>query len=353
MNTTTAPAPAAARKTVLPLRRGPIARPQKAVLYGPEGVGKTTLASQLPNPVFLDTEGGTHHLDVVRFDGIHSWDSITGAVAALAAGGHEFKTLVLDTVDWAEKRLAEHLCAKANKDSIEDFGYGKGYVLLAEEFAKFLASLDALLARGMHVVFLAHSTVRKFESPDQAGSYDRYELKLSKQVAPLVREWADAILFVNFITRLAEKDNGKMRGVGGKERALFTTHTAAYDAKNRHGLPEKLPFEAAALAPVFGATVPASGDVPRAEQVEVKPVASSPGEDVEKVVPENQREETLSFLIARGQLKQGQGFGDLDPAYAGRILSEPTRFLEAVRAWADDQIPGLPVQPAEEAAVAR
>lgn len=353
MNTTTAPAPAAARKTALPLRRGPIVRPQKAVLYGPEGVGKTTLASQLPDPVFLDTEGGTHHLDVVRFDGIHSWDSITNAVAALAAGGHEFKTLVLDTVDWAEKRLAEHLCAKANKESIEDFGYGKGYVLLAEEFAKFLASLDALLAQGMHVVFLAHSTVRKFESPDQAGSYDRYELKLSKQVAPLVREWADAILFVNFITRLAEKDNGKMRGVGGKERALFTTHTAAYDAKNRHGLPDKLPFEAAALAPVFGAAVPVSGDVPRAEQTDVKPDAPSPGEEIETLVPEDQREETLAFLIARGQLKQGQGFAELDPAYARRVLAEPTRFLEAVRAWADDQIPGLPIQPAEEAAVAR
>lgn len=229
----------------------------------------------------------------------------------------------------------------------------KGYVLLAEEFAKFLASLDALLVRGMHVVFLAHSTVRKFESPDQAGSYDRYELKLSKQVAPLVREWADAILFVNFITRLAEKDNGKMRGVGGKERVLFATHTAAYDAKNRHGLSDKLPFEAAALAPVFGAAVPASDGVPRAEQMEIKPVAASSGEGVESLVPEDQREETLAFLIARGQLKQGQGFAELDPAYARRVLAEPTRFLEAVRAWADDQIPGLPVQPAEEAAVAR
>jgi hypothetical protein len=356
MNTTTPPAPAAVRQPVLPLRRGPIVRPQKAVLYGPEGVGKTTLASQLPDPVFLDTEGGTHHLDVVRFEGTDSWEAITAAIAALAAGGHDFKTLVLDTVDWAEKRLAEHLCAKASKESIEDFGYGKGYVLLAEEFAKFLSSLDRLLARGMHVVFLAHSTVRKFESPDQAGSYDRYELKLSKQVAPLVREWADTILFVNFITRLAEKDNGKMRGVGGKERALFTTHTAAYDAKNRHGLPDKLPFEAAALAPVFGVAVPES--TAKTASVEHAVVESSgrvqsPEGEIEALVPDDQHEETLAFLIARGQLKQGQGFADLDPAYARRVLAEPARFLEAVRAWADDQIPGLAVQPAEEAAAAR
>jgi hypothetical protein len=359
MNNTTTPAPAAARKTPLPLRRGPIVRPQKAVLYGPEGVGKTTLASQLPDPVFLDIESGTHHLDVVRFEGIHSWDSITGAVAALAAGGHEFKTLVLDTVDWAEKRLAEHLCAKANKDSIEDFGYGKGYVLLAEEFAKFLASLDVLLARGMHVVFLAHSTVKKFESPDQAGSYDRYELKLTKQVAPLVREWADAILFVNFITRLAEKDNGRMRGVGGKERALFTTHTAAYDAKNRHGLPDKLAFEAAALAPVFGPQASASASTTAPASDTQNAAASSPKPGIKERIEsafDGELALVTDFLVHRGLLSyttEGtiEDLDALDAEYAARMLAEPKRFLEAVHVWADE-IPGL--QTAEkEAATTR
>ena len=118
----------------IPLSRGKIARPQKAVIYGPEGVGKSTLASQLPSPVFLDTEGGTHHLDVVRFPDARTWEDVTAAAAQLARGGHEFKSFVVDTADWLEKRLAEHLCRKANKESIEDFGYGKGYVLVAEEF---------------------------------------------------------------------------------------------------------------------------------------------------------------------------------------------------------------------------
>ncbi|MEI6656258.1 MAG: ATP-binding protein, partial [Verrucomicrobiota bacterium] len=223
----------------LTLQRGKITRPQKAVIYGPEGVGKSTFASLTPAPVYLDTEGGTHHLDVIRLDAVSSWDEITAAVAQLAKAEHPFKSLIIDTADWLEKRLAEHLCRKANKDSIEDFGYGKGWVLLTEEFARFLNSLDALLARGMNVVFLAHSTVKKFEAPDQAGSYDRFELKLSKQVAPLLKEWADVVLFANYVTRIAEKDSGKTRGVGGKERVLYATHTAAYDAKNRHGLPDK------------------------------------------------------------------------------------------------------------------
>ncbi len=354
MNPATPQRPAAVRKPALPLSRGPIARPQKAVIYGPEGVGKSTLASQFDSPVFLDTEGGTHHLDVVRFDGITSWEAITGAVAALAAGGHPFKTLVLDTVDWAEKRLSEHLCRKSNKESIEDFGYGKGYVLLAEEFAKFLASLDVLLGRGMHVVFLAHSTVRKFESPDQAGSYDRYELKLTKQVAPLVREWADAILFVNFITRIAEKDNGRMRGVGGKERALFTVHTAAFDAKNRHGLPDKLPFEAGALEPVFqiGKTGAVEPEKPAGAVAAEGKAGSSSLKDRLLATFDGEITLVIDFLTNRGLLclLEGGGHEDLDrldPEYAARMLAEPKRFLEAVHAWADE-IPGI--QPAEQEA---
>ena len=100
----------------LAIRRGRIARPQKVVIYGPEGVGKSTLASQTPDPVFLDTEGGTHHLDVARLDAATTWEEITAAVAQLAKADHPFKTLVIDTADWLEKRLAEHLCRKSNKD---------------------------------------------------------------------------------------------------------------------------------------------------------------------------------------------------------------------------------------------
>ena len=324
--------------TGLPLSRGRITRPQKAVIYGPEGVGKSTLASLTPEAVFLDTEGGTHHLDVIRLDEASSWEEIKATVARLATAQHPFKSLVIDTADWLEKRLAEHLCAKANKDSIEDFGYGKGWVLLAEEFARFLSSLDALLARGMHVIFLAHSTVRKFEAPDQAGSYDRFELKLSKQAAPLLKEWADLVLFANFVTKVAEKDNGKMRGVGGKERVLFTTHTAAYDAKNRHGLPDKLPFTIEALAPVFGAQATPVSPAPEA-QAQVPSLtdrifaAFQPLADMANVV---------DFLVARNQLgytAEGplESIDNLDPAYAARMLADPKRFVAAVDEWVKER----------------
>jgi len=92
--------------------------------------------------------------------------------------------------------------------------------------------------------------IRKFEAPEAAGSYDRYELKLCKQVSALTKEWVDALLFVNYHTKLTEKD-GKQKAVGGRERLIYTTHTAAWDAKNRYGLDEKLPCVIASLAPIF------------------------------------------------------------------------------------------------------
>jgi hypothetical protein len=324
--------------TGLPLSRGRITRPQKAVIYGPEGVGKSTLASLTPEAVFLDTEGGTHHLDVIRLDEASSWEEIKATVARLATAQHPFKSLVIDTADWLEKRLAEHLCAKANKDSIEDFGYGKGWVLLAEEFGRFLSSLDALLARGMHVIFLAHSTVRKFEAPDQAGSYDRFELKLSKQAAPLLKEWADLVLFANFVTKVAEKDNGKMRGVGGKERVLFTTHTAAYDAKNRHGLQDKLPFTIEALAPVFGAQATTVSPAPEAQA----PVPSLTDRIFAAFQHLADMANVVDFLVARNQLgytAEGplESIDNLDPAYAARMLADPKRFVAAVDEWVKER----------------
>jgi hypothetical protein len=329
--------------TPLAIRRGRITRPQKVVIYGPEGVGKSTLAGHVPEPVFLDTEGGTHHLDVARLDAVATWDEITAAVAQLGKADHPFKTLVIDTADWLEKRLAEHLCRKSSKESIEDFGYGKGWVILAEEFARFLTSLDSLTARGMHVVFLAHSTVKKFEAPDQAGSYDRFELKLSKQNAPLLKEWADLVLFGNFVTKVAEKDNGKMRGIGGKERVLFANHSAAYDAKNRHGLPDKLPFTIEALAPVFGdGGSRNTGAVP--EKRETAPAESDPAQSLtDRIFAAFQRKANMAnvidFLVERGQLAYTEdgsleSIDNLDPAYAARMLSEPDRFVATVSEWA-------------------
>ena len=305
---------------------GRIARAQKAVIFGPEGIGKSTLAAQFPSPVFLDTEGGTHHLDVARLPAPKTWADVVAAVAALATEAHDFKTLVIDTADWLEKLIVDHVCKAANKASIEDFGYGKGYVVLAEEFAKYLASLDPLLRRGMHVLFLAHTRIVKFEQPDAAGAYDRYELKLSKQVGPLVKEWCDLLLFGNYFTKVAENDSGRKRGVGGRERKLYTTHSAAWDAKNRHGLEEMLNFEFSAIASAFSAsTSPTAGPSPASEQ---PPTATLTDKLAELIA--GKEADVDAFLLARQQIKTGQTWRDLPADYVQRVLAKPDDFLRAV-----------------------
>ena len=312
-------------KNTLTLLQGRISRPQKAVIYGPEGIGKSTLASQFPSPVFLDTEGGSHHLDIPRLPAPKTWEDVTGAISALASETHEFGTLVIDTADWLEKLLVEHICQRANKTSVEDFGYGKGYIILAEEFTKFLASLNPLLARGMHILLLAHCRIAKFEQPEAAGAYDRYELKLTKQVAPLVKEWCDMLLFGNYFTRVAENDSGKKRGVGGRERVLYTNHTAAWDAKNRHGFEEKLPFAFGSIASAFGCESKAVAATPAAPE-------KSQADRLTELFG-NRLNVALSFLVARGQITNQGKLADVKPDYAARIFSAPGKFLEAMDAF--------------------
>lgn len=229
---------------------GVIPAPVKAVLYGPEGIGKTTFASKFPDPLFLDTEGGTKQLDVRRLPRPDRWEMLLDEVRA--AAGMPCATLVLDTADWAEHLCAAAVCARGKVDGIEGFGYGKGYVYLKEEFAQLLAALDGVCTAGKNVVVTAHAQITKFEQPDELGSYDRWSMKTSKQVAPLLREWCDMLLFANYKTFVVKDGDGKAakgKAQGGR-RVLYTAHHPCWDAKNRFGLPDELPFAYDAIAAV-------------------------------------------------------------------------------------------------------
>ena len=224
--------------------RGKIPGARKVIIYGPEGIGKSTFASQFPDPVFIDTEGSTKDLDVARTETPASWQMLTDQVRYFTSHPGEFKTLVVDTADWAEQLCSASVCARYQKSGIEDFAYGKGYIFLQEEFGRLLNLLtDLVEKRGIHVVLTAHAKMRKFEQPDEMGAYDRWEMKLSKQVGPMVKEWSDMVLFANFKTwSVAVDDKGKKRKAQGGARVMYTSHHPCWDAKNRYGLPEELPF---------------------------------------------------------------------------------------------------------------
>lgn len=240
---------------MLNITSGRVARPQKLVLYGVEGIGKTSLAAQTPEPLFIDTEGGTAHLDVRRLQKPATWDELIALIKEVAATPEVCRTLVIDTADWAEQMCIDFICAKYKQPGIESFGYGKGYTYLAEEFARLLAACDEVILSGKNVVITAHAKMRKQELPDEQGAFDRWELKLSKQTAPLLKEWPDALLFLNFKTLVVATDSNTHKAQGGK-RVMFTSHHPCWDAKNRHGLPEELDLSYASIAPIFGETKP-------------------------------------------------------------------------------------------------
>lgn len=238
---------------MIPIKKGKVESAKKVVIYGPEGIGKSTLASQFPDPVFIDTEGSTKELDVARYPAPASWNDIITDVEDCAAEA-PCKTLVIDTADWAEQFCAKAVCQKAGVGGIEDFGYGKGYVYLAEEFNKLLTSCDKCIEAGINVVFTAHAFMRKFEQPDEMGAYDRWEMKLSKKCAPLLKEWADMVLFCNYKTTvITDKKTDSKKATGGK-RVIYTAHHPCWDAKNRYGLPDQIDMSFDGIAHLFTGT---------------------------------------------------------------------------------------------------
>lgn len=241
--------------------RGKVERPMRVLLYGVEGVGKSTFAAAAPNPIFIAAEDGTAQLDVARFPEPKGWNEVFDAIDELATADHDYKTVVVDTLDWLEPLCWEHVVVQAKSTkitSIEDFGFGKGYVAALDQWRLLLARFEQLRARrGMHVVFLAHSWIKTFKNPEDAD-FDRYELKLHAKAGGLLKEWSDAVLFARYetFTNTDEKTK-RTRGVSTGARVIHTQRTAAWDAKNRYDLPEALPLDWQAFADAVRAQAPA------------------------------------------------------------------------------------------------
>ena len=194
------------------------------------------------------------------------------------------KTLVIDTMDWAERLCSDYLCGKSGKSGIEDFGYGNGFTYMNEEMGRLLNQLEEVVNAGINVVITAHAQIIKFEQPDETGAYDRWELKLGikkteKRTAALLKEWADMVLFANYKTNVVQTDkDGKKHKAYGGQRVMYTEHHPCWDAKNRHGLPPELPFAFSSIAHIFE-SVPAPQPVQTAETTPIKT------DDFEEITP--------------------------------------------------------------------
>jgi GTPase SAR1 family protein len=234
----------------LNIKRGPQARSIRCVIYGPEGIGKSTLASQFPDAVFIDFEGGTDTMDVARFE---NPTHFVGLILLLKNISQEdiCKTVVLDTADKLENLITDHICEVNDWKNIEDPGYGKGYTYLAQKWLEVLKACDEVVDSGKNIVIVAHAAMRKFEQPDEMGAYDRWELKLSKKTAPLIKEWADMVLFMNYKNSIVEDPKTKSKKAVGGKRVMYATHSPTYDAKNRFGLPDSMDADFSEVAHIF------------------------------------------------------------------------------------------------------
>lgn len=234
------------------LRRSTPLTPPNILIHGVAGVGKSTLAANSPGPVFILTEDGLGLLDVPHFPLAKSFEAVMEALASLYSEPHDFKTVVIDSVDWLEPLIWRKLCADNRWASIEDPGYGKGYAAALDSWRQYLEGLNALRnERGMTVIQIAHTDIRRFDSPEHEP-YDRYVIKLHSRAAALLQEHADIVLFANYRISTVKSDVGfnkkVTRALGAGERVLYTTERPAFLAKNRFGLPDMLPLDWQAFA---------------------------------------------------------------------------------------------------------
>lgn len=258
------------------INTGVVKTPLKVIIYGTEGVGKTTLASKFPKPLFIDAENGSGALNVARYPYPTSWQMLMSEVQEFLNNPQGYKTLVIDSIDWAEAKAIEMICAGMKVNGIEDIGWSKGYTYLNEEMGRLLNLLTEVINRGVNVVLIAHMVIRTITKPEETGSYDRYELKLKQAKngnnCQLVKEWADLILFCNYREFLvADKTTGKKKATGGKERIMYTEHAATWDAKNRFGLPEVLPLDFESIAHLFSDNY----EVKATEQIKEQPAVNT------------------------------------------------------------------------------
>ena len=239
------------------VQRGRTSRPPRTLLYGVEGIGKSTFGAHAPKPIFVQTEDGLDEINCDRFPLATTFDEVVGALAELRREEHDYESVVIDSLDWLERLVWDKLCAECGVNSIEkvDGGYSKGYTHALTYWREILDHLNALRnARGMVVVLIAHSKVERFEDPE-SSPYDRYSPRLHKHASALVSEWCDAVLFATRRIRTQSEDAGFNRkrtiahaiGAGGGERILRCVGGPTCVAKNRYGITEELPLSWAAF----------------------------------------------------------------------------------------------------------
>lgn len=228
-------------------------RPRRVLIYGTHGIGKSTFGSCAPDAVFVPTEDGLQDLEgCTSFPLAKSFVDVMQALYELATEPHQFKTVVIDSVDWMERLIHQDVCQEGGKADISEFGFGKGYEKATAKWDLALNQLTACnLERNMMIVLVGHAKIEKFSNPE-TDPYDRYSPRLHKTASAILQEWCDEVFFANYKVYVKETDTGfnktVSRGIGTGDRVIKTTERPSHMAKNRLNLPDELPLAFASYA---------------------------------------------------------------------------------------------------------
>jgi len=228
------------------VKTGKLKEPVLVLIHGVEGVGKTTFGAEAPNSIILGPEKGSSWLDVARFPEVRSFQEARDAIKELTMERHDYQSLVIDSLDWLEPLVERAVCDLDGSESIEKAqgGFGKGYVACKTMWRGLMNDLSDLRAkRGMNIIVVAHSVVKAHSDPRTNAQYDRYVMRLNDKSAQVWKEFVDTVLFATFEVHTKKQATGdKSKAFSTGNRVMFTNWSAAYDAKNRVGLPNEMPL---------------------------------------------------------------------------------------------------------------
>ncbi len=234
---------ASARMTIKNVVKGTVLGPVRVLIHALDKMGKSSFAAGAPSPVFIGLEGGLEQLGPARYPQPESFDDVLAALEDLRTSPHEFKTVVIDPVNWLERFVFAKVCEEYGKSNIDEVlgGFQKGQARAIKFWDTMLTALDALRdERRMHVILTAHTAVRNQKNPE-AQDWGSWQPAMDKVGAERMKQWVDAILFAR-MEEFAKAVDGKIKGRSTGARVMFTQSNAAYAAGNRFGLPEELPL---------------------------------------------------------------------------------------------------------------
>lgn len=290
------------------IKKGKLNRPQRILLYGVEGIGKSTLAAQAPKPFFIDTEDGTGHLNVDRVQ-VKNVEDLREAINYLRSGT-EYKTAVIDTADNLNRMVAEHVIRREKWRNIEQPGYGKGHVIVTAEYNEIMSSILQLINSGLNVILVAHAKIERISPPDNP-EYTKYMPKINapnkqaEAARELILENCDAVLFAHY--ELAVRSDGEKpgRAIGEQSRRIYAASAPAWQAKNRHGLPAENAMTADIWAKIFTTEKP-------------------------EISAEN-RALLTGYFVASGRLNEGQKLEDLPSSILSRVYNNLPGAIAAAK----------------------